>query len=316
MSQTNNTPIIYAGLDIAKATIALHIAGQPTTTTLANTKTGHSQLLKLLTKHPNIHVVCEASGGYERGVFERLSAATIPATILNPRQSYHFAKSLGGRAKTDPLDARLLSLYGQKIQPRATTPRTPQERALCELIRHRRSLQQALIAQNQSLQQIQFAPLRRQLKALLRQMETRLANIEVLIKNQQKADHQLQAKSQRLAQVSGVGELSALSLLAEMPELGALKSKQAAALAGLAPYARESGAWRGRRRIQAGRPAVRRILYMAALSASRHHRALSAFYQRLRAAGKPFKVAITALMRKLLILLNLALKSPNLSLVN
>jgi len=311
-----NHNIIYAGLDIAKASFVLHIAAENTTATLPNTKAGQRQLLAILGRHPAIQVILEASGGYERDVFEALCAAHIPTSVVNPRQVYHFAKSLGGRAKTDPLDAQLLSLYGERMAPAPTAPRTVQERNLCELIRHRRGLLETLVAQRQALEQVQFAPLRRELAALIKQMEARLAKLETLMSQLQTADEQLLAKSKRLQQVRGVGELSALSLLAEMPELGTLKAKEAAALAGLAPYARESGAWKGRRSIQAGRPAVRRVLYMAALSAARRHRALSAFYKRLRAAGKPFKVAITAVMRKLLLLLNLALKFPNLVLVN
>jgi len=306
--------IIYAGLDVAKPSFVLHLAGK--IITLPNTKVGHRKLVLALSKHQNLQVICEASGGYERGIFDALCAANIPASVLNPRQIHHFAKSLGSRAKTDPLDAQLLSLYGQRMRPEPTAPRTQQERQLAELVRHRRSLLGALRAQQQSLEQVQYAPLRRELKTLLKQMEARLAKIETLIGERQKSDPELERKSQRLTQITGVGKLTAISLLAEMPELGTLRSKQAAALAGLAPYARESGAWKGCRSICGGRAEVRRILYMAALSAKRYHSTLSGFYQNLRAKGKPFKVAISAVMRKLLLLLNLALKFPNLVLVN
>jgi len=289
-----NPPIIHAGLDVAKASFVLHFAGK--NFTLCNTKIGHRQLVAILEKHPGVQVVVEASGGYERGIFDALCAANIPASILNPRQVYHFAKSLGDRAKTDLLDAQLLAIHGERMRPAPTAPRTASQRELCELVRHRRSLLDTIVAQRHSMEQVESAPLRRELTALVRQMEARLSKIEALIKKHQSAHEELRAKAQRLMQVAGVGELTAL--------------------AGLAPYARESGAWKGARCIAGGRPAIRRALYMAALSAARHHTALSAFYQRLRAAGKPYKIAITALMRKLLILLTLALKNPDLTLAN
>jgi len=314
MSQNNNPSIIYAGLDIAKASLALHLAGVDYA--LANTTAGRKKLLALVGKLANTHVVCEASGGYERSVALALSGAQIPVSILNPRQVYHFAKSLNRRVKTDPLDAQLLSLYGERCKPAPTRLRSACERELCEAIRYRRQLLEKLLAERQALDGLEFAPLKREARSLVRQMETKLEKIEKLILQMSKEDQALKAKSQRLTSIKGVGELSALSLLAELPELGTLKSKQLCALAGLAPHARESGSKKSKRHIGGGRDAVRKSLYMAALSAARYHASLSLFYQRLRKAGKPFKVAITAVMRKLLILLNLALKFPNLALAN
>jgi transposase len=311
MSQ-NNTSIIYAGLDIHKASLQLHLAGRDYS--LANTPAGHRKLLELLKRQPLSQVVCEASGGYERQVVGQLHAAQIPVSVLNPAQSHAFAKCLGQRAKTDPLDARLLSQCGQALAPKPTPPRSKQQRQLAELVRYRQQLLEKLIAERQQSGMIEFPLLRRQSLALARRLEADVVKIDVLLTKLCKESDELTTKVQELTAIKGVGEQTAYSLLAEMPELGTLNRRQAASLAGLAPHPRESGEWVGKRAISGGRPQVRKALYMAALCASRLHPSLSAFYKRLREKGKPAKVALTAVMRKLLILLNFTLKNPDFSL--
>jgi transposase len=313
MSQ-NTMTTIYAGLDIAKLNLQLHLAGR--VHDLPNTAAGHRRLLKLLTPHDSVHVVCEATGGYERDVVAALHEPRVPVSVLNPARVRHFARATGQRAKTDHIDAALLSEYGAKLQPKPTAPRTEQEQQLTELVRRRVQVLEILVAQRQQAQQLTLSALRRQAQSLLRRLERDLAQIEDQLKALRQQTPALEARVQKLAAITGVGTLTALGVLAELPELGTLNRRQAAALAGLAPHPRESGQWRGRRSIGGGRAPVRRALYMAALVAARSNRQLKVFYQRLRAAGKPAKVALTAVMRKLTVLLNRLLKNPNFILVS
>jgi transposase len=307
MSQ-NNPSIIYAGLDIAKATLELYLAGQ--THTLSNDRKGHSQLLKLLRPH-NAHLVCEATGGYERASVRALQAADVPVSLLEAGRVRHFACAKGRRAKTDPIDARVLAEYGAAFRPAATTAPTQQQETLRQLTTRRRQLVESLVAEtNRSAHYID--PLcARQSRALLRLLEKQIAHCEQAILQLIAQDADLSAKSARLDAIPGVGAATAAIVLAEMPELGTLTDESAAALAGVAPYNRDSGAHSGGRHIYGGRGAVRCALYMAALSAVKHDPILKDFYLRLRSAGKKPKVALVACMRKLIVLMNRLLKNPN-----
>lgn len=311
MSQNNNT-IIYAGLDIHKATLQLHLAGHDEE--LPNTPEGHRRLLALLAKNKGAHVVCEASGGYERTVVAALYGASVPVSVLNPALARHFARALGQRAKTDPLDAKLLSAYGQALHPSPTPAKTSTERQLVELVRYRLQLMGKIIAERQQSEMLEHQELRLQSQALVARMKEDLKKVNAFMAQLRDDDTELKWKTARMVAVPGVGDQTALALLAEIPELGTLNRHQAAALAGLAPHPRQSGQWVGKSAIGGGRPQVRRALYMAALSASRFNDALRTFYERLRSAGKPVKVALTAVMRKLLVLLNFTLKHPDIAL--
>lgn len=305
---------IYAGLDIAKLNLQLHLAGR--SHDLPNTPAGHRRLLKLLTAQPGAQVVCEATGGYERDVVAALQAASVPVSVLNPARVRHFAKATGQRAKTDPLDAAVLTAYGQRLQPKATAPRTEQEQHLTELIRRRGQVLETLVAQRQQAERLTSPILRRQAQSLIRRLERDLAQIAELLQGLRTHAAALDERVQKLEAITGVGTITAMGVLAELPELGTLNRRQAAALAGLAPHPRESGQWHGRRTIGGGRAPVRRALYMAALVAARSNRLLKEFYQRLRAGGKPAKVALTAVMRKLIVLMNHTLKYPHFVLQN
>ncbi len=300
---------IYAGLDIAKLKLQLHLASR--SCELANTAAGHRRLLKLLAAQPGCHVICEATGGYEREVVDALHQAGVPVSVLNPARIRHFARAQGQRAKTDPIDAAVLSAYGQAFHPKATPPPSPTQRQLTELARRRLQLVEILVAQRQQAQRLTLSSLRRQARTLIRRLEADLAQIQSQLQQLRQQAPALEARTQKLEAITGVGTVTALSVLAELPELGTLNRREAAALAGLAPHPRQSGQWQGRRTIGGGRAAVRRALYMAALVAAHTNRHLKAFYQRLRAAGKAAKVALTAVMRKLIVLMNHALKHPN-----
>ena len=303
------TTTIYAGLDIAKLNLQLHLAGR--CHDLPHTAAGHRRLLKWLAARPGVQVVCEASGGYERSVVAALHQAGVPVSVLNPARVRHFARAQGQRAKTDRIDAAVLSAYGQALQPKATPPPTAAQRRLSELIRRRNQLVEALVLQRQQAQWLTQPELQRQARRLIRLLEAQLAQLQVLLQNLRQQTPHLDQQVQRLQAIKGVGPLTALAVLAELPELGTLNRRQAAALAGLAPHPRESGQWQGRRTIGGGRAPVRRALYMAALVAAHANGHLTQFYERLRAAGKEAKVALTAVLRKLIVLMNHVLKAPH-----
>lgn len=305
---------IYVGLDIAKLNLQLHLAGR--FHDLPNTAAGYRRLLKLLAGQPGVHVICEATGGFERDVVAALHQANIRLSVLNPARVRHFARAQGQRAKTDRIDAAVLSAYGQALQPKPTPPRPQTDQHLSELVRRRAQLLELLVAQRHQAQRLTLPTLRRQAQSLVRRLEADLEQIEEQLQELREQSPLLNERVEKLQAITGVGVVTALGVLAELPELGTLNRGQAAALAGLAPHPRESGSWQGRRSIGGGRAAVRRALYMAALVAAHSNNVLKIFYQRLRAAGKPAKVALTAVMRKLIVLMNNLLKQPTLELQN
>jgi len=306
MSQ-NTMTTIYAGLDIAKLNLQLHLAGR--FHDLPNTAAGHRRLLKLLAQFTGVHVICEATGGYERDLVHALHQAAVPVSVLNPARVRFFARAQGQRAKTDPIDAATLSAYGQALRPKATPARSIVEQQLTELVRRRIQLLEMLVTQRQQAERLTLPTLRRQAQSLVRRLEKDLEQIQAQLEQLHTQEPLLAQRVQQLQAIEGVGTVTACAVLAELPELGTLNRGQVAALAGLAPHPRESGQWHGRRSIGGGRAAVRRALYMAALVASRSNPHLKGFYQRLRAAGKPAKVALTAVMRKLIVLMNHLLKN-------
>lgn len=313
MSQ-NNTPILYVGLDVAKLSLELHLAGHPHA--LANTARGHSQLLKHLRAHPTAHVVCEATGGYEQPVVRALHAAGIPVSVLEAGRVRHFARAQGQRAKTDPIDAAVLADYGRAVQPPATLPASPRQQQLADLTQRRRQLVGLLVIERNHVEHYADPFRCRQARQLAKMLERQIAQCEAAITQLIAADTQLAHKAERLQAIPGVGPTLAATLLAEMPELGQLTPPTAAALAGVAPYNRDSGSQKNLRCIAGGRRVARAALYMAALNAVRRDRLLKEFYLRLRAAGKKPKVALTACMRKLVILMNRLLKNDNFQLAH
>jgi transposase len=305
---------VYAGLDIAKASLQLHLQGK--FYDLPNTIDGHAQLIKRLAAVPGVHVVCEATGGYERAVVGSLHAAALPVSVLNPARVRQFARAAGELAKTDPLDAATLTAFGQAFAPTPTPPRTATELKLTALVTRRMQLLELRVAEAQRADLCTDLALRKLFTPWLAQMEKQIAKVEALIEALLQAQAPLADQVQRLDDIMGVGRLTAVMVLATMPELGTLNRRQAAALAGLCPYNRDRGQWAGKRCISGGRAEVRQALYMPALSASRSNHLLKPFHARLIAAGKPAKVALTAVMRKLIVLMNQLLKNPNFSLAH
>ena len=303
---------VYAGLDIAKASLQLHLQTQ--SFTLTNSPEGHAQLLQRLATVPGVHLICEATGGYERAVVAALHAARAPVSVINPARVRQFARASGKLAKTDPIDASVLTAFGQAFTPDATAPRTTTEIKMAALMTRRSQLLELRVAEEQRADTCTDAALGKLFPRWLDQVEKQIAKVETLLEELLGAETKLAAQVQRLDDITGVGRITALTVLATMPELGQLNRRQAAALAGLAPYNRDSGQWAGQRHIRGGRADVRRGLYLAALAASRSNHLLKPFYDRLIAAGKPGKVALTAVMRKLIILMNHLLKNPEFTL--
>ena len=240
-----------------------------------------------------------------------LHGAGLALSVIEPARIRAFARAKGLRAKSDPIDAGVLRAFGQAIHPPPTPAPTAAQQRLAELVVRRRQLVEFVVAESNRSAHYTDALTRRQAGALLRSLRRQIAQCEAASAALIAADETMAARAARLEEVPGVGALTATTLLAEMPELGTLSDAGAAALAGLAPYVCQSGPWVGTRRIAGGRRAVRNALYMAALSAARFDPILQHFYQRLLATGKKKMVALTAVMRKLIVLLNRLLKNPH-----
>ena len=308
------TPVIvYLGVDVSKDSLDIHFLGKAHH--LPNSTSGIAKLCKFIAKHSGaIHVICEATGGYERALCTVLHAKQIRLSVVNPRLPRDFARSQNRLAKTDCIDAKVLADYGASAVPAPTPAPNPALDRLAQMVAQRDMLVAERAAFKARLQQASDKQLRKQIERLISNFDHEIDKLETLMREHVEADAEISRKAQRLQQVQGVGPSTALTLCACMPELGTLNRGQVAALAGLAPFNRDSGQWRGQRHISGGRGNVRRMLYMCSLNASRKNPLLTAFYKRLIAAGKPAKVALTAVARKLLLLLNAALKNDQLCL--
>jgi len=301
--------VTYVGIDVAKADLAV------ATTQLRAVFIRHpAGLDKLVTwlreRGAAVHVVLEASGGYEREVVAWLQAHDFPVSVVNAGWVRSFAHSQGRLAKTDRIDARVLVDFAAANAPRLTAPVSPEQQKLTDLVRARQQLVTVRTLLQNQLEHTREALARRSQEELVALTATRILRLEKAIAALIAETPELAAKVQKLTAVRGIGPTTAALLLAELPEIGSLSKAEAAALAGLAPRNRDSGTFRGQRHIAGGRPAVRTGLWMPTLVATQHNPILKAFYQRLRANGKPAKVALTATARKLLIHLNSLLKSP------
>jgi transposase len=306
---TQSPPPVYLGLDVAKATLASHLLGAAEVFT--NDRAGHRLLCqRILAQNGSVHVLCEATGGYERGVVKALRAAGVTVTVLQPARARQLAQGLGFLAKTDALDAEMLARLGPLLTPKPTPAPAPGVERLASLVTRREQLSELIRREKQHLETTTDRDLRLDIERNLAALEKRRSALEEKLTVHLQATPALAAKAERLRQAPGVGPVASATLLAWLPELGQGPAKGLASLAGLAPRNHDSGAFLGRRSVRGGRPKVRRMLYLCALSAARHHPTLRLFYLRLRAAGKAPKVALTALARKLLTFLHSSLKNP------
>lgn len=298
--------VVYCGIDVAKEQLEVALLGKGWQ--VPNTKAAIKRLIEMLRQRTSwAQVICEASGGYERDLVELLHQAAVPLSLVQPQRVRQFARASGILAKTDRVDAQVLVRFGQALAPAPDPAPAAQSLLLRELERQRAHLSGLSVAEQNRRAHLRDASLRQLSGRLIKQIQAHIARIDARTQLLIAGDQELKSKAKMLTSFSGVGLRTATMLLAQMPELGQLNRREVAALAGVAPFCRDSGTWRGQRRVCGGRSLVRRGLYMAALTAARHNHILAPFYQRLRGAGKPPKVALTAVMRKLLIALNSAL---------
>lgn len=296
-----SAPIL--GIDVSKDRIDAHLLPEGRSWCVA---TGPGELETWIAGLPEgiALAVLEASGGIEATVASLLAHAGIPVAIVNPKQVRSFAFAMGQRAKTDPIDARLIALFGARVQPRPRPLPEEDQALLKELVTRRQQLVAMRVAEQNRRHTARTKAVRQSIDAVIRSLNKQLEGIDEDLDTLIRQSPLWQAQEDLLASVPGVGPKTARTILATLPEIGTMDRRQVAALAGLAPYARESGRWKGKRFIGGGRPAVRTTLYMSALTAIRHNPPLRAFYRNLVAQGKPKKLALTACMRKLLTILN------------
>lgn len=298
------------GIDVGKD--HLDVATLPTGEVyrVTNDANGHAELIERLQALNDVdRIVVEATGGYERAVTLALADAGLPVARVNPRQTRDFARASGRTAKTDRIDAIALAEFARALHPPVRDLGTERQHALEALIHRRRQLVVMIGSERQRHAASRNPVVRKSIQTLVATLENEQRGIERELLRAIEADPGWRERLALLQSVPGVGLVTALTLLAELPELGSLSEKHLAALVGVAPMNRDSGRHRGQRRTIGGRSSVRKVLYMAALTATQRNPVIQAFYERLRAAGKPAKVALTACMRKLLTILNAIAKT-------
>ena len=293
----------FIGIDVSKAALDVSVRPSGATLRLPNSPAGVRRLVALCTRLEPVRVVADATGGLERLVVDALRAAAQPIVVAGPDRVRHFARALGVRAKTDRVDAGVLALYGERVQPDVRPGPGADARRLAALAARRRQLTAMLAAEKNRLAMVPSA-VRADVRVHVRWLERRIAHLDTEIARAVAANPDQAEASARLQTVPGVGPVVAHTLAAELPELGHLGRRQIAALVGLAPFPRDSGLLRGTRAIWGGRATVRTVLYLAAMSGVRCNATLRTFYTRLVAAGKPKKAALTAVAHKLLTILN------------
>lgn len=301
----------FFGIDVSKTALDLARYGEQEVKRFENAPEGISELLAELSSTARVRlIVVEASGGYEHTMVTELAAASVPIVVVNPTRVRNFARAKGQLAKTDKIDARMIAAFGEAIRPEVRPVGDAEQQLIKALVTRRRQLIDMQTAEKNRRASIN-PELRPRLEKHLAWLAAELADIEADLDEWIDQNAHWRDKRERLESVPGVGKVTAFTLLAGLPELGTLSRQKIAALAGLAPFNRDSGRFRGRRHIFGGRSDVRSVLYMAVLSGVRFNPVLKAFYDRLIAKGKLPKVALTACMRKLLTILNAILRDDS-----
>ena len=298
----------FVGIDVAKDRLDVHLRPSAESFAVARDGEGLAQLVDRLQALAPRLVVMEATGGYETIVASAVAAAHLPLAVVNPRQIRDFARATGKLAKTDAIDAAAIAHFAEAIRPPARPIAEPEAQALGELVARRRQVIEMMVAERNRRRR---ATQRRVLRAIDRHLEllqSELSELDGDIDGAIRDSPAWQADADLLASVPGIGPVTLRTLIAELPELGRLDRRKIAALVGVAPINRDSGTMRGRRAIAGGRPAVRTALFMAALVASRKNPVIAPYYAKLRAAGKTGKQALTACIRKLVVILNAILR--------
>ncbi|WP_050404437.1 IS110 family transposase [Bradyrhizobium embrapense] len=299
---------IYVGIDVSKDRLDVHMRPSGEAFAVARDGKGLEDLVARFAACPPSLIGVEATGGFETVVAAALAGAQLPLVVINPAQIRHFAQAVGQRAKSDPIDAAVIARFVEAVKP-ALRP-VPDERArlLAELVARRRQIIEMIVAERQREKRAENVRVRKSLARHIKVLEKELPEIDNDIDTLVRGSPAWRDKEDLLTTFPGVGNTLARTFLAEVPELGALNRRQIASLAGLAPFVRQSGRWKGRSKIGGGRTTLRPALYMAALSAIRCNPQLKLFYRHLVSAGKPKMVALIAVARKLITILNAMLR--------
>ncbi len=299
----------FVGVDVSKDRLDVHVLPSGDYFHVTRDGAGIDALASRLSLLSISHIGVEATGGFESIVAAGLVGAGLPVVVINPAQVRHFAKALGQRAKTDPVDARVIAQFVAATRPEIRALADEATQLLSDLVARRRQIVEMRAAESQRLKRARDKRLIKSISRLVKALEKELAEVDKDIDDSVRGSPAWRGLEDLLTTVKGVGQITARTLLAELPELGRLTGGQAAALAGLAPFTRQSGQWKGKACIGGGRAVVRTALFMAAQVAKRYNPVLKAFYDRLIAAGKPKMVATIAVARKLIVILNGIAKS-------
>ncbi len=297
----------HVGIDVSKARLDVHFRSTDEASTYTYDEAGLEQMIRVLVSRSPRLVVLEATGGLERALVAALLAHGLQIAVVNPRQVRDFAKATGRLAKTDRLDARVLAHFAQAVEPAQRPLPDEAAQAFADQLTRRRQLVEMLAMEKTRLKQ-STKIVRKEIKKHIEWLQNSLRSSDDGLRRAVEDSPVWQARRDLLSEVKGVGDVTAMTLIGTLPELGRLGRKQIASLVGLAPFNRDSGTLRGKRTVWGGRAVVRHVLYMATLSAIRCNPTIRVFYQRLRSNGKVAKVAIVACMRKLLTMLNAMLR--------
>lgn len=300
---------IYVGIDVSKAQLDVHVVPSGEAFAVARDGKGLEELIERLGSLSPALVAVEATGGFETIVAAAVAGAQLPLAVLNPAQVRHFAQAIGKRAKTDPIDAAVIARFAEAVKPEPRPLPDEQARMLSELVARRRQIIETLVAERQREKRAENTRVRKSHARVIKMLEKELPEIDRDIDTLVRGSSAWREKEDLLVTFRGVKNILARTFLAELPELGSLTRREIASLAGVAPFTRKSGKWKGKSRIGGGRAPVRTGLYLAALSAVRWNPPIKVYYQRLLAAGKPKMVALIAVARKILTILNAMIRN-------
>jgi transposase len=298
----------FVGIDVSKDRLDVHV--RPSGQAFAVTRDGKGleELIDRLRELAPALIAVEATGGFETIVAAAVAGAQLPLAVVNPAQIRHFAQAVGQRAKSDPIDAAVISRFAEAVKPEPRPMADAQARLLAELVGRRRQIIEMLVAERQREQRADNVRVRKSLARHIKVLEKEVPEIDQDIDTLVRGSPAWREKENLLVSFPGVGNTLARTFLAEVPELGTLSRRQIASLAGVAPFTRQSGRWKGKSMIAGGRAALRSALFLAAMSATRCHPGLKSFYRQLLARGKPKMVALIAVARKILTILNAMLR--------
>jgi transposase len=309
MAATAKDQKMFVGIDVSKNRLDVHIHPSGERFEVPRTEDGAEQLVTRLKCHDLAVIAIEATGGYEVSVVAALAAAGLPVAVVNPKRVHNYAKALGVSAKTDSLDAHVIARFACDVKPEVRALPDAETLVLGEVLTRRRQIVQMITAEkNRALRMVTQKHMQKSIARIITALEKELAHLDGSIDGMVKASPLWSEREELLSSVPGVGKIIARTLLAEIPELGTLDRRQVAALAGLAPWTRQSGQWRGHSMIGGGREVPRTVLFLGAMAAARHNPDLKAFSLRLLTAGKSKKAVLTAVSRKLLTILNAILR--------